>query len=52
MDLGVDEMAGEIRRTFWGPRSGQEACRCSPEGKGRSGGGTEQRADRRRQGWL
>jgi hypothetical protein len=48
LDLGIDEMAEEIRMTFCGPISGKEACRYSPERQGRSGGGTERRADRRR----
>ena len=40
MDLGVDEKAREIGVRFRGSRCGKQACRCSPEGKGRSGGRT------------
>ena len=42
LELRMDEMAEEIRKTFFGPVSGPEACRYSPEREGRSGGGTDQ----------
>ena len=43
MDLGEDEKAREIRVGFRGSRRGKQACRSSPERKGRAGGGLEQR---------
>ena len=45
MDLGVDEMAGEIRVEFGAGISGKEACRYSPEGEGCQAE-TKQRAER------